>query len=281
MSTNRDNIPNSWSDVLKDNPFLIFGILNVTPDSFSDGGKFENENDINNQITTLKNDGANVIDIGAESTRLGSEEVVSSQEILRLEETFSIVKNLSNDQTLFSIDTRHAQTAQEAMANRFQVINDVSACRFDEKMREVMASTGSLVVLMHSRSTPKDMTNFANYKNVLDEVCSELEQQINYVTDAGVDVGKIMVDPGIGFAKSPKDGIKLIENIDKFKSRLGLPVLVGVSRKTIISYMISGDPKSVPFEERDELTGDMSRILREAGVDAVRVHNVAQTIKSL
>ncbi len=267
----------SWNQILEDNPFLIFGVLNVTPDSFSDGGLYLDAKEIDKQCLKLIEQGAEVIDVGAESTRPGSMEVFSGEEIKRLNPVFELMKKPRSSKVLFSIDTRHALTAQTAIDNGFQIINDVSGATFDPLMAKVMADTKCLVVIMHSRGTPQTMANLTQYKDLEKEVTIELKQRCDSVLDAGVDPSRIMIDPGIGFAKTPQQGLELLESLGRIKSNLGYPMLVGMSRKTITSYLLSGDPQKVPFEERDGISSELAARLKSDGIDAVRVHNVANT----
>ncbi len=272
-------IPNSWAEVLVDKSPLICGILNATPDSFSDGDLYTCNDTCESHINSLVNEGSDIIDVGAESTRPGAYEVPVDQELFRLRHVFKI--SLENTSTLFSIDTRHHKTALLAVENGFHIINDVSAARFDPKMAKAMASSGALVILMHSRGTPETMQSLIHYDNTVDDVCRELDQRIVDVLSAGVNPKKIMIDPGIGFAKTPESGHEIIRSISVLKKRLGFPVMVGVSRKTIVSYLMTGDPYVVPFEDRDSASAELSRYFADQGVDAIRVHNVQMTANAL
>lgn len=270
----------TWSAALKDLTPLIWGILNVTPDSFSDGGKFVEHESIQTQFQKLIDDGSDVIDVGAESTKLGSTEVSSQEELSRIEPVFTIIQNEEKPK-LLSVDTRHSATAKVAIENGFHIINDISGGTFDMDMYSVMADSSSLVVLMHSRGIPENMNSYSNYQNLISEVCSELQVCIDNAITAGVEMSRIMIDPGIGFAKTPQQGLELIENIEKIKSHFELPLLVGISRKTIISYLMTGDPFRVPFEQRDAVSSEMGKFLIDHGVDAIRVHDVALTRRAL
>jgi len=271
----------TWNLILKEKPFLVFGILNITPDSFSDGGIYTESQLIRKQFLKLIDDGADAIDVGAESTRAGAIEVVSKNEIVRLTPFLNLLNSEDHKKTLLSIDTRHSDTARIAIKNGFQIINDVSCATFDTKMSEVMAESKSLVIIMHSRGTPQTMNTLANYEDVVSEVTYELSNHCERLMQEGVDRGRIMVDPGIGFAKTPEQGIQLIESISKIKTDLGFPMMVGVSRKTITSFMLSGDPQNVPFDQRDNISAEIAMKLKLEGIDAVRVHNVAKTIETL
>lgn len=273
-------IPNSWHEVLSRKKPLVCAVLNITPDSFSDGGKYLNENSAIDQINLLIDQGAQIIDVGAESTRLNASEVPANEEISRLNQICKTISSGVFGEVLFSVDTRHHETAEFAMESGFAIINDVSAGNFDNKMFQTMVAKNALVVLMHSRGTPETMNKLCDYENVVDDVCHELEKTISDAITNGVRDEKIMIDPGIGFAKTPEQGLELLDNIDKIKKRLGFPMMVGVSRKTIVSYLMSGDPKIVPYEDRDDVSAEMSKYLIEHDVDVVRVHNVAKTYTS-
>lgn len=278
---NAKAIPRSWNDILDSDAPLICGILNVTPDSFSDGGNYNSRSEIEAQLRLLIEEGATMIDVGAESTRLGANEVTSTQEISRLKNVFKIIRGKQFADVLFSIDTRHHGTALFAINNGFQIINDVSGATFDPKMMNIMHETEALVVLMHSRGTPKTMMSMTKYENLEDDIIFELQSRIDMVVDAGVSPKKIMIDPGIGFAKTPEQSLELISNIESLKRRLGYPIMVGLSRKTIVSFVMSGDAKSVPFSQRDAISAEMCKDLKRQKVDVVRVHNVAKTRLSL
>lgn len=275
------SVPESWGSILVGDKPLICGILNVTPDSFSDGGNYSSVEEINSQIDKLISQGAKLIDVGAESTRPKAQEVLPSEEIDRLKNVVQVLKSKTFDGIFFSIDTRHHQTAEFAMENGFQIINDVSGATFDEKMTETMSKTKALVILMHSRGTPETMTDLAHYEDIVEDVQAELASRIAAAIKAGVSPEKIMIDPGIGFAKTPEQGLILMEKLECVKNTLGYPVMVGVSRKTIVSFKMTGDSMSVPFDQRDDVSAQMCTFLAEHDVDVVRVHNVAKTLQAL
>ncbi len=271
----------TWNRVLNENPFLIFGILNLTPDSFSDGGQYVEEEKIQHQLLKLCKDGANAIDVGAESTRSGALEVTSQEELKRCQSVLLEVNSGRFVDQLFSIDTRHANTARVAIENGFKIINDVSGARFDPDMAKVMSETKALVVIMHSRGTPETMQSLSYYDDVVEQVSVELEQRCTFLMNEGVDRERIMVDPGIGFAKTPEQGLELLGSVDRIKAKLRYPMMVGISRKTLTSYMLSGDAQKVPFDQRDHISAVVAKELKAKGIDAIRVHNVAKTLEIL
>lgn len=268
----------SWSSILEHDVPLICGVLNVTPDSFSDGGAFVEPDPTFEHISNMFIEGADLIDVGAESTRPNAQEILSEQECERLRHTFDYV---STSDKLFSIDTRHAQTARIAVENGMHIINDVSGATFDPVMAETISETGALCVLMHMRGTPETMQSKTNYDDVIDDVCRELEERIAHATAGGVNPEKIMLDPGIGFSKTPEQNIELIKNCGKIKSRLGFPMMVGVSRKTVTSYMLTGDTQSASMADRDAATSILSVHFADAGIDVIRVHDVVGSREAL
>lgn len=268
----------SWSSILEHDVPLICGVLNVTPDSFSDGGAFVEPDPTFEHISNMFIEGADLIDVGAESTRPNAQEILSEQECERLRHTFDYV---STSDKLFSIDTRHAQTARIAVENGMHIINDVSGATFDPVMAETISETGALCVLMHMRGTPETMQSKTNYDDVIDDVCRELEERIAHATAGGVNPEKIMLDPGIGFSKTPEQNIELIKNCGKIKSRLGFPMMVGVSRKTVTSYMLTGDTQSASMADRDATTSILSVHFADAGIDVIRVHDVVGSREAL
>lgn len=273
-------IPNSWSEILETTSPLVCGILNVTPDSFSDGSQFISKEDCENQIEKLVSDGAHIVDVGAESTKPGSKEVMPMEEERRLGHAFRFTSAHPTD-CLYSIDTRHSATAQKAIDNGFHIINDVSGALFDPEMRNTMADTHALCILMHMRGTPETMMDLADFDDVVDDVTNELHRAVDAAIKAGVKPEKIMIDPGIGFGKRPVDNLTLIEKCSVIKERLSLPIMVGLSRKSVVSVMLTGNTTSAPMAERDVVTAQLSAKLADQGVDAIRVHDVARTVHEL
>ncbi len=272
-------IPETWSHVLLDGSPLVCGIVNVTPDSFSDGNQYVTRQSCDQHVELLSRDGAHIIDVGAESTRPGAREVSSSDELIRLNNMFDVLEHNSYPQ-LFSIDTRHSATARRAIENGFHIINDVSGATFDPDMVDVMADTNALCIVMHMRGTPQTMMEMTDYDNVVDDVTNELEVLVDAVVKGGVRREKIMIDPGIGFSKNAQDNVTLIREADRIKERLSLPIMVGLSRKSVLSFML-GVAHPAPVVDRDALTAQLSVELAEAGIDAIRVHDVAGSVRAL
>ena len=252
----------------------IVGVLNVTPDSFSDGGRFVEANGAPRVEALLRSaerlvaDGAHVLDVGGESTRPGASEVDSEREIAL---TATVIEALSSRIDIeVSIDTRKARVAEAAIAAGASIVNDVSGLRFDPALAEVVARNDAALILGHTRGTPQQMQSRADYDDVLLEVIRELEQSIAIATEAGVARDRLVVDPGIGFAKRAPESIELLAHCGFLRDRLDLPLLVGPSRKSFLGH-ITGDP----VEEREAATIAACAVAVFAGADAVRVHEVA------
>ena len=252
---------------------LIMGILNVTPDSFSDGGLFTDASRAVEKALEMVEEGADLIDVGGESTRPGADPVPLQEE---LERVIPVIDLLSKEVRVpISVDTRKPQVAAAACEAGATMINDVEGFRNPE-MVKVAAETGAWVVVMHMKGTPKDMQNNPTYKDVVGEVCSFLERQRDVLVQHGVDPSRVMVDPGIGFGKRFEDNLTLINSLDLIKKRVKQPLLLGHSRKRFL-----GEILGVPPEERDVATAAVSVFAAIKGVDMVRVHNVKMCSQAL
>lgn len=241
---------------------LVMGILNVTPDSFADGGR---HNDFEAAVARgleMIAEGVDIIDIGGESTRPGAERVTEVEEIAR---TVPVIKELAKYGTTISIDTMRASTAEAAVKAGASIINDVSAGLADGAMLQTAARLKVSYIAMHWRGHSKDMNFKAIYGDVVSEVISELTERIEAALDAGIQKDKLIIDPGIGFAKDADHNWAIIDAIDRFVS-MGYPVLVGASRKRFLG----GDSP----DEREQATIDLTKRLGTTGVWAVRVHSV-------
>jgi dihydropteroate synthase len=241
---------------------LIMGILNVTPDSFADGGR---HNDFDAAVARgleMIAEGVDIIDIGGESTRPGAERVSEAEEI---ERTIPVITELANYGARISIDTMRASTAEAAVKAGASIINDVSGGLADPHMLQTAARLQVPYIAMHWRGQSKDMNSKAIYNDVVIDVISELQERITAALDAGIEVGNLIIDPGLGFAKDAEHNWKIIDSIDSFVD-LGYPVLVGASRKRFLG----GDSP----DEREQATIDLTKRLATTGVWAVRVHSV-------
>ena len=252
---------------------LVMGVLNVTPDSFSDGGRFLDHEDAVAQGIRMAEEGADVVDVGGESTRPGSEEVPVEAEIDR---TVPVIKRLAAELDVpISIDTRKAEVARAALDAGAAVVNDVSAGR-DPDMFEVVRDTAAGLVLMHMLGEPKTMQEKPEYEDVVREVREYLGARLDAAVAAGIERDRLCVDPGLGFGKTYEHNLELMRGIDSFLD-LDAPVLVGPSRKSFIGKSL-GD---APMEDR--LEGTLAAVSWMAGHGAhiVRVHDVKETVRAL
>lgn len=247
---------------------LIMGILNVTPDSFSDGGKFLDRDLAVVKAITMISEGADIIDIGGESTRPGSVSVSPSEQIDRI---VPVIEKLSERVGVpISVDTASAEVFAAAHQAGASILNDISALEDDPAMANLAAETDCQVILMHKKGRPLDMQNNPVYDDVVNEVYAYLAQRIEFALSAGIKKDKIIIDPGIGFGKTVDHNLQLVKNIDKFNS-LGVRVLLAASRKTFIGKVLDIDS---PVER---IYGDTAVIAYAAvkGVNMLRVHEVA------
>lgn len=254
----------------------IVGVLNTTPDSFSDGGRFLSASegavvDVAGVLAAAKElvvSGAAVLDVGGESSRPGSTGVSAEVELAR---TLPVIAALSEvTDAAISIDTRKSVVADAALAAGATIVNDVSGCLADPEIASVAAERGAGLVIGHLRGTPADMQRAPHYHDVLAEVAAELEASVLLAERAGVDRSRMVVDPGIGFGKRLEDNLALIAGVGVLRERLGLPVMLGPSRKAFLGT-ITGDPVA----ERDLASHATCAVAAFLGADALRVHDVA------
>jgi len=242
---------------------LVMGILNVTPDSFSDGGEFETVDSAVAHGLALIAEGADIIDIGGESTRPGAVRITEEEELSRV---IPVIKELSHHGAVISIDTMRSGVARAAVEAGATYINDVSGGLADSQMHHVVAELGTKYILMHWRGHSVDMNSKAIYRDVVEEVKAELMEQVGMALAAGIAKERIILDPGIGFAKESEHNWELIHRITEIVD-LGYPVLVGASRKRFLG----GDSPS----EREAATLKITEDLLATGIWGVRVHSVA------
>jgi dihydropteroate synthase len=241
---------------------LIMGILNVTPDSFADGGR---HNDFDAAVARgleMIAEGVDIIDIGGESTRPGADRVSEAEEI---ERTIPVIAELAKHGARISIDTMRASTAEAAIKAGASIINDVSGGLADPNMLQTAALLKVPYIAMHWRGQSKDMNSKAIYGDVVSDVISELQERISAALDAGIQPGNLIIDPGLGFAKEAEHNWKIIDSISKFVE-LGYPVLIGASRKRFLG----GESP----DEREQATIELTKRLATTGIWAVRVHSV-------
>ena len=274
--SNPVTIKTKKNDIVFNGKTHIMGILNVTPDSFSDGGKFYEYSSAVKRGIEIEKEGADIIDIGGESTRPSSSEVDSQTEIDRV---CPVIEKLSKTTAVpISIDTRKPEVAKEALSAGASIVNDVSGLSFDaEGMAKVLKDTETPYIIMHSgEKSPENMQkNLEPYDDIFYEILSYFKSKIEYLETKGYNTGNIILDPGFGFAKSIDDNYNLSAGIISFKS-LGMPLMAGVSRKSFIKH-ITGNNKS------EILSGNIALVsyLKLKGVDIVRVHDVKQTSSAL
>ncbi|WP_199750179.1 dihydropteroate synthase [Amycolatopsis sp. WAC 04169] len=256
----------------------VMGILNVTPDSFSDGGRYLGVEQALEHAHEMWARGADLIDVGGESTRPGASRVDAGTEISRI---MPVIRSLAADGIAMSVDTTRAEVALAAVEAGASVINDVSGGLADPNMAKVAAETGVPYVLMHWRGHSKDMNALASYEDVVADVRGELLSRVDEALAAGVDRSAIVLDPGLGFAKNAEHDWALLNGLDSFLS-LGFPVLVGASRKRFLGRLLSGkDGKPAPPDGRENATAAVSALAAAAGAWGVRVHEVGASIDAV
>ena len=253
---------------------IVAGILNVTPDSFSDGGRFRDAGPALARAREMVAQGADLVDVGGESTRPGSAGVSADEELARV---LPVVRAIKDALAIpVSVDTRKAAVARDVLAAGADAVNDVSALG-DPEMAAVVAESGAGLVLMHMRGTPETMQTLTRYDDVADEVARELCGPLRRALAAGIEAERIVVDPGVGFAKTAEQNLALIARLDVLRERLGRPVLLGPSRKAFIGALLGG----VPAEERDFGTVGACVAGLAAGARIFRVHEVRAAREAL
>lgn len=246
----------------------IMGILNVTPDSFSDGGEYFDLAKAVDRVFELQDQGADIIDIGGESTRPGSTPVAVGQEMARIIPI--IEKTRSHLGIPISVDTYKSSVAQAALDAGADIVNDISGGRFDAQMVNVVSRFNAGYVIMHIKGEPRNMQNNPTYENVIEEISDVLQTCVQHAKQAGVPSENIVIDPGIGFGKRLKDNFRLLNELDRFHS-FGLPLLVGPSRKSFIGKLLD-----VPAQERLEGTAAAVTAAILRGAHIIRVHDVRE-----
>lgn len=244
----------------------IMGILNITPDSFSDGGKYQEIDKAIEHGIQMVAQGADIIDIGGESTRPGSIRCSVKEELDRV---IPVIRELSTQIDIpISIDTYKSDVAQKALQEGAQMVNDISALRFDPKMALVVAEYNVPLVLMHIQGTPQDMQKNPQYKSLIPEIIAQLNHSIKRAQKFGIKREMIIIDPGIGFGKTLQHNLEILSMLKEFK-RLNAPILIGTSRKSLIGQVLG-----VPVKERLEGTAATVAISIFNGANIIRVHDV-------
>lgn len=250
----------------------IMGVINVTPDSFSDAGLCADKYSALDRAMRMADEGADIIDIGGESTRPGSAPVSLEEELGR---TIPVIEAITKKISIpVSIDTYKAEVARQAINAGASIINDISGLRFDPHMKSVAASSGAYLIIMHIKGSPRNMQLNPVYEALLPEIQDYLREGISMAVDSGVDEQKIMLDPGIGFGKTLEHNLEILNRLDEFK-RIGRPVVIGVSRKSFIGRLLG----NAPADQRLEGTAAAVAVSIMKGVDVVRVHDVKEMAK--
>ena len=246
----------------------IMGILNVTPDSFSDGGHFFNSARAVSRALQMAEQGADIIDVGGESTRPGSEPVPLDEELRRVIPVIEGIRQRSN--VLISVDTYKAEVAEQALQAGADIVNDISAARFDEKMAAVVKKYDCPLVIMHMQGTPKTMQEQPFYDDVIQDISDFFVERMNILSKQGI--SKIILDPGIGFGKRVSDNLKIIQSFHEFK-KLGQPLLIGLSRKSFLGRILDRE-----VDQRLAGTLAANLLAIQSGAHIVRVHDVPETL---
>jgi len=253
----------------------IMGVINLTPDSFSDGGALNSEKKIIDQVNNFLNNGVDVIDLGAQSTRPGAEEVGSKIEIKRLIPYLKIIKSEFPD-ILISIDTFNSEVAYESLLNGANWINDVTGGRRDKEILDVVSKFNCPFVITHSRGNSQNMNKLSKYDNLMNEIKCSLDSLIQNALEKNISKKNLIVDPGIGFSKDINQNLEILKNLDVFK-KFNLPILIGASRKRFIGEILNEkNPK-----ERDIGTLAISCLCSHFNIHIVRVHNVKMNYQIL
>jgi dihydropteroate synthase len=252
------------------------GVLNITPDSFSDGGFYNDPQAAYAQAQLMHFQGAEIIDVGAESTKPGAERIEAFVEHQRL---LPVLIELAEVVDL-SVDTMNASTAEIALSMGAMYINDVSGGLADQDMHKVMANSNAHYILSHWRGHSKDMYREADYQNVASEVVSEIKKQVDRAVSAGVNPEKIIVDPGLGFNKDMGQNWELVARLDQLKT-LGLPILVGHSRKKFLASALDPEFTEMDNSRRDLATAVLTALLMQHQLWGIRVHNVQASMDAI
>lgn len=252
---------------------LVMGVLNVTPDSFSDGGRWCRTDHAIARGQRLRLDGADIVDVGGESTRPGAARVSAEEELRRV---IPVVQGLSAAGAVVSVDTMRAAVAERALAAGAQMVNDVSGGRADKDMLGLVADAGVAYLCMHWRGHSTQMDSLADYADVVADVTVELRAQIDLALAAGVPPERLAIDPGLGFAKLGDDNWELLGRLEQLHE-LGHPIVVGASRKRFLGALLAGDADGMPVsaDRRDHATAAVSAFAAAAGAWCVRVHEAA------
>ena len=247
---------------------LVMGVVNVTPDSFSDGGWFETPEAALRQALKLIKEGADLLDVGGESSRPGAEPVAAATELARI---LPVVRGIRERSEIpISVDTYKASVASAVIEAGVEIINDISAFRFDADLPRIVSETGAGVILMHMRGTPRTMQQMSPSPDILAEIRKDLGEAVDRATGAGVQGDRILLDPGIGFGKTVQDNLKILNQLS-FLHRLGFPLLLGTSRKSFIGKVLETEVSQHVFGTAASVAASVIK-----GAHIVRVHDVRE-----
>jgi dihydropteroate synthase len=252
---------------------LVMGILNVTPDSFSDGGRFLDAGSIGAQVDAMVQAGADIIDVGGESTRPFAEPVSTADELDRVIPAIRLIRQRSA--IPIAIDTTKAKVARKALAEGADIINDISALRFDPEMPDLVKETEVPVIIMHMQGTPSDMQRDPHYDDVVAEIKDFFTERLAWAEANGIARKRFIIDPGIGFGKTVGHNLTILKRAAEL-TELGCPVLIGHSRKSFIGKVLG-----VEVDERDVATAVISALCTGKGVSILRVHDVGLTVQAV
>ena len=252
---------------------LVMGVLNVTPDSFSDGGRFDDTEIAISHALQMIEDGADIVDIGGESTRPGSDRISVQEELDRV---LPVISVLANSGVAISIDTMRAEVARAAIDAGACVVNDVSGGKSDPEMLSYVSTLTVPYILMHWRGPSNIMNTLTDYNDVVADVTSEISKQVDVAVAAGIARERIAIDPGIGFAKTVDQNWPILKHLEVLEG-LGLPILMGASRKKFLGELLAKDGVARDSDERESATTAISTLMAARGLWAVRVHDVKPT----
>lgn len=260
-------------DIDLEEKVVVMGVLNLTPDSFYDGGRYTREAQALRRVEEMIREGADIIDVGGESVRPGAEPISLDEELSRVIPVIEKVRRLFP--ITISIDTYKAEVARQAIEKGAEMVNDISGLRFDPDLRKIVAGYGVPLILMHIKGTPKNMQDNPRYHSLMEEIISYLRKSIKLAEESGVDPARIIVDPGIGFGKTTAHNLEILRRLEELKS-LGKPILVGLSRKSFI-----GNVLGLPQEERLEGGLAATSMAVSGGARIVRTHDVKPTRRAV
>lgn len=260
-------------DIDLEEKVVVMGVLNLTPDSFYDGGRYTREAQALRRVEEMIGEGADIIDVGGESVRPGAEPISLDEELSRVIPVIEKVRRLFP--ITISIDTYKAEVARQAIEKGAEMVNDISGLRFDPDLRKIVAGYGVPLILMHIKGTPKNMQDNPRYHSLMEEIISYLRKSIKLAEESGVDPARIIVDPGIGFGKTTAHNLEILRRLEELKS-LGKPILVSLSRKSFI-----GNVLGLPQEERLEGGLAATCMAVSGGARIVRTHDVKPTRRAV